>query len=109
MSLGRPNYVAYSSSKAAVVNLVQGLAEEWAVDGIRVNAVSPERTNTPMRRRAFPGEEHVTMLQPAVVARATLGLLSSPLSGQVLDVRGGDRTPDAADDAAATEAQAGRT
>ena len=91
-TLGRPNYVAYSSSKAAVVNLVQGLAEEWAVDGIRVNAVSPERTNTPMRRRAFPGEEHVTMLQPAVVARATLGLLSSPLSGQVLDVRGGDGT-----------------
>jgi ribitol-5-phosphate 2-dehydrogenase (NADP+) / D-ribitol-5-phosphate cytidylyltransferase len=108
-TLGRPNYVAYSSSKAAVVNLVQGLAEEWAADGIRVNAVSPERTNTPMRRRAFPGEEHVTMLQPAVVARATLGLLSSPLSGQVLDVRGGDRTAEGAGDAAATEAPSART
>ena len=26
---GRPDYVAYSASKAAVVNLAQGLAEEW--------------------------------------------------------------------------------
>ena len=53
-TVGRPRYVAYSASKAAVVNLVQGLAEEWATDGIRVNAISPERTDTPMRRRAFP-------------------------------------------------------
>ena len=53
---GRPDYVAYSASKAALVNLTQGLAEEWADDGIRVNAVSPERTDTPMRRKAFPGE-----------------------------------------------------
>ena len=51
---GRPNYVAYSGSKAAVVNIAQGLAEEWADDGIRVNAVSPERTDTPMRRRGVP-------------------------------------------------------
>ena len=48
------NYVAYSASKAAVVNLAQGLAEEWAHDGIRVNAVSPERTDTPMRRVGVP-------------------------------------------------------
>ena len=48
--------MAYSASKAAIVNLAQGLAEEWADEGIRVNAVSPERTDTPMRRKAFPGE-----------------------------------------------------
>ena len=27
---GRPDYVAYSASKAAVVNMAQGLADEWA-------------------------------------------------------------------------------
>src|SRR5262245_57659436 len=64
---GRASYVAYSASKAAVVNLAQGLAEEWAGDGIRVNAVSPERTDTPMRHRAFPTEPRVGLLAPADV------------------------------------------
>jgi 2-C-methyl-D-erythritol 4-phosphate cytidylyltransferase len=89
-TVGRPNYVTYSASKAAVVNLAQGLAEEWAPEGIRVNAVSPERTDTPMRRRAFPDESRAGMLQPDDVARATIGLLCSPLTGQVLDVRRGE-------------------
>jgi 2-C-methyl-D-erythritol 4-phosphate cytidylyltransferase len=72
------------------VNLAQGLAEEWAEDGIRVNAVSPERTDTPMRRKAFPEESRAALLQPDEVARATIGLISSPLTGQVLDVRRGE-------------------
>ena len=62
---GRPGYIAYSASKAAIVNVMQGLAEEWSDDGIRVNAVSPERTDTPMRRRAFPDESRVGMLTTA--------------------------------------------
>ena len=65
---GRPDYVAYSASKAAVVNLAQGLAEEWCDDGVRVNAVSPERTDTPMRRRAFPEESRSGMLSTEEVA-----------------------------------------
>ncbi len=84
---GRANYVAYSSSKAAVVNLAQGLAEEWAEAGVRVNAVSPERTDTAMRRAAFPEESRLGMLQPEDVAAATLRLIRSDLTGQVLDVR----------------------
>jgi 2-C-methyl-D-erythritol 4-phosphate cytidylyltransferase len=84
---GRPDYVAYSASKAAVVNLAQGLAEEWGPDGIRVNAVSPERTDTPMRRRAFPNEAPSGMLTATDVAAATLALMQSDLTGQVLDVR----------------------
>lgn len=84
---GRPDYVAYSASKAAVVNMTQGLAEEWCDEGIRVNAVSPERTDTPMRRRAFPGESPVGLLASEDVALATLRLMGSDLTGQVLDVR----------------------
>jgi 2-C-methyl-D-erythritol 4-phosphate cytidylyltransferase len=86
-TLGRPNYVAYSASKAAVVNLAQGLAEEWAPDGIRVNAVSPERTDTEMRRAAFPDESRTGLLPAGDVAEATLRLIQSDLTGQVLDVR----------------------
>ena len=87
---GRPDYVPYSASKAAVVNLTQGLAEEWAADGIRVNAVSPERTDTPMRRRAFPDETRDGMLAADEVAAATLRLLRSGLTGQVVDVKRDD-------------------
>lgn len=88
---GRRDYVAYSASKAGVVNLAQGLADEWHDDGIRVNAVSPERTDTEMRRRAFPDEAHDLLLTTDEVARATIRLLSSDLTGQVLDVRRHDR------------------
>ncbi len=84
---GRAEYVAYSASKAAVVNMAQGLAEEWHDEGIRVNAVSPERTDTPMRRRAFPDESHALLLTPEEVARATVRLIRTDLTGQVLDVR----------------------
>jgi ribitol-5-phosphate 2-dehydrogenase (NADP+) / D-ribitol-5-phosphate cytidylyltransferase len=90
---GRSNYVAYSASKAAVVNLAQGLADEWYDDQIRVNAVSPERTDTPMRRRAFPGESKDGMLGTGEVARAALRLIESGLTGQVLDVRQHDPRP----------------
>jgi 2-C-methyl-D-erythritol 4-phosphate cytidylyltransferase len=84
---GRPHYVAYSASKAAVANLAQGLAEEWCDDGIRVNAISPERTDTPMRRQAFPSESTDGMLTAAEVALATIALLRSDLTGQVVDVK----------------------
>lgn len=90
---GRPDYVAYSASKAAIVNLAQGLAEEWADDGIRVNAVSPERTDTPMRRKAFPDEIRTGMLTTPEVAMATLRLIGSGLTGQVFDIKRHDALP----------------
>src|SRR3954451_12650671 len=98
---GRPDYVPYTASKAAVVNLAQGLSEEWAADGIRVNAVSPERTDTPMRRRAFPDEARDGMLSADEVAGATLRVLRSDLTGQVIDVQRDDLA--AAEDLAAAD------
>jgi 2-C-methyl-D-erythritol 4-phosphate cytidylyltransferase len=53
-----------------------------------------------MRRRAFPDEPWAGLLQADEVARATIGLLRSPLTGQVLDVRRGDPGGEGRDGAA---------
>lgn len=59
---GRANYALYSSSKAAIVNLAQALAEEWQKDGIKVNVINPSRTKTPMRVHNFGIEPEETLL-----------------------------------------------
>jgi len=45
------SYAAYSSSKAALSQLVKILALEWATLGITVNAIGPAMTQTPMTER----------------------------------------------------------
>ena len=84
---GRAMYSTYSSTKAGIVNLVQALAEELACDGIKINAINPERTATPMRFKAFGKEPEGSLLQPEKVAEASLKTLLSNLTGQVIDVR----------------------
>jgi 2-C-methyl-D-erythritol 4-phosphate cytidylyltransferase len=84
---GRAGYAIYSSAKAAVVNLTQALADEWSSDGVRVNCVNPERTATPMRVQAFGEENPDTLLSADAVARASIDVLISELTGQVIDVR----------------------
>lgn len=84
---GRAYYAIYSSTKCAIVNLTQALAEEWHGDGIRVHCINPERTNTPMRTSNFGIEDPLTLLDPEVVARATLTAISTHSTGLVIDVR----------------------
>jgi hypothetical protein len=47
------------------------------------------------------------MLQPDDVARATIGLLTSPLTGQVLDVRRGEPVAEELEAAGTVEAETG--
>ena len=84
---GRAFYSIYSSTKAAIVNFVQAVAQEWDGDGIRINCINPERTKTPMRQRNFGIEPDDTLLAPERVAEATLRTLASEWTGQVVDVR----------------------
>jgi 2-C-methyl-D-erythritol 4-phosphate cytidylyltransferase len=87
---GRSGYSLYSSAKAAVVNLTQALADEWATDGVRVNCINPERTGTPMRTKAFGYEPPESLLDSMSVARASLDTLLSEGTGHVIDLRKSD-------------------
>ena len=85
---GRANYSLYSSSKAAIVNLTQALAEEFSLKhDIRVNCINPQRTLTPMRTTNFGIEDPKTLLTSESVAYASLNTLLLNITGQVIDVK----------------------
>ncbi len=84
---GRAFYSLYSSTKAAIVNFVQAVAQEWDGDGIKINCINPERTKTPMRISNFGIEPDDTLLSSVKVAEAVLSTLLSDYTGQVVDVR----------------------
>src|SRR5215216_3324 len=90
---GRSGYSLYSSAKAAIVNLAQALADEWATSGVRVNCINPERTATPMRTRAFGAEPAGTLLSSEQVARRSLDVLLSDQTGAIIDIRRDDGSP----------------
>lgn len=101
----RPGFSAYASSKAAANHLARTLALEFAPDHIRVNAVAPVATDTPMlaqflgaddpeaaRERFIASIPLGRLADPADVARATAFLLSDAaafITGVVLPVDGG--------------------
>ncbi len=96
-SQGGPAYVA---SKGAVIALTRSLARALGPHGVRVNAVSPGITETPMIG-AYTGEQREAMLRrfplgrfaaPEEIANAGLYLISeaaSFMTGEVMHVNGG--------------------
>jgi len=92
----------YSSSKAALVMMIQQMAVEWGADGIRCNCVSPGSTLTPMTANVYANaaerakRERAIALhriaQPEETAQAIaflLGPRASFISGVNLMVDGG--------------------
>jgi 2-C-methyl-D-erythritol 4-phosphate cytidylyltransferase len=84
---GRSGYSLYSSAKAAVVNLTQALADEWAGDRIRVNCINPERTATPMRAAAFGAEPQDSLLPSRTVAEIAVDVVTAGWTGSIVDAR----------------------
>lgn len=84
---GRAFYALYSSSKSAVVNFIQAIAEEWIDDSIRINCINPMRTKTPMRLENFGIEDESTLLNSEYVARISLLTLLNEFTGEVVDVK----------------------
>jgi NAD(P)-dependent dehydrogenase (short-subunit alcohol dehydrogenase family) len=100
-STGAPGeWVHYAASKGAIDSFTIGLAREVALEGIRVNAVSPGLIETDIHASGAPGR--LERLMPTVpmrragvpdeVAEAVLWLLSpasSYTTGAILNVSGG--------------------
>ncbi len=96
-----PHGVAYVSSKAGVSLLTRAMAIDHASQGIRVNALCPGPTDTPMLREALTAEQHEAfgktfpigrLGQPEELANAVLFLASDEASfvtGAIMAVDGG--------------------
>ncbi|RYG98452.1 MAG: SDR family NAD(P)-dependent oxidoreductase, partial [Alphaproteobacteria bacterium] len=85
-TFGRAHYSVYTSSKAAIVNLTQALADEWDGADVKVNCVNPDRTATPMRTRAFGHEPQDQLLDAQTVALDALSVLVGETTGCIFDV-----------------------
>ena len=98
----RPLYASYSISKGGMANLTKTLALEYAARGIRVNAIAPGATVTPINqdwidhpeKRAVV-ESHIPMSRAGTteeIAAAVAFLASddaSYMTGQTLFIDGG--------------------
>lgn len=64
----------YAMTKAALNQLTKNLAVEWAKDGIRVNAVSPWYTRTPLVKSLMEDKDYLE----DVLSRTPLGRIAEP-------------------------------
>ncbi len=100
--LGMPFHASIAASKAALEGLTVSLAAEFASASIRVNAIAPSLTATPLSQSLLSTPEKVEAAgkrhplsrvgQPDDIAKAALYLLSddaSWITGQVLHIDGG--------------------
>lgn len=79
---GRAYWGAYAVSKFADEGLMQVLADELATDKpIRCNSVNPGGVRSPMRAKAYPGEDPATLPTPEAVLEPFLYLLGPDSRG----------------------------
>ena len=98
---GRPGSLVYAASKGGVDSLTKGLARELAGQGVRVNAVRPGFTRSPMTPQLDDPETHAAIAGSIPLGRvATADEVAAPIvwllsdeasfiSGALVDVSGG--------------------
>ncbi len=103
--MGAKNATAYCVSKAALAQLTRCMALDFAADGIRVNAICPGDTDTPMLDQELKGGDHASKMavltagiplgrvaRAGEIANATVFLASddaSFMTGALVPVDGG--------------------
>lgn len=101
-TIGMPQMAAYAASKSGIIGLTQSLSTELAVDKIRVNALLPGGTDTPMGRSIANTPEALSFVEglhamkrvarPEEIAKSVLYLasdMSSFTTGTALLCDGG--------------------
>jgi NAD(P)-dependent dehydrogenase (short-subunit alcohol dehydrogenase family) len=71
--VGFPGLPAYVASKHGVVGLTRAAALEYASQGVRVNAICPGSTRTPMLEGFMGGDEQVERMMTRAVPLGRLG------------------------------------
>jgi 3-oxoacyl-[acyl-carrier protein] reductase len=74
----QPLYSAYCATKGAVLSMTRALATEWAEQGIRINAVCPGPTQTPMLQAEFDLAADPEVEEKAAVLSIPAGRLGQP-------------------------------
>ena len=80
--VGMPYDPMYTATKHAVVGFVRGAAPGLAAHGIRINALCPGFTDTPIVEDELCGQLPAPLMEPSFVAEAALQALASEESGQ---------------------------
>ncbi len=89
-SKGRAFWGPYSVSKFATEGLMQVIADEYDESTLRVNAINPGATATPMRAKAYPAEdqsklpsaEQIMPLYVYLMADSSIGVTGQVLKAQ---------------------------
>jgi NAD(P)-dependent dehydrogenase (short-subunit alcohol dehydrogenase family) len=79
---GMPFDPAYTATKHAVVGFVRAAAPGLAARGIRINAICPGFTDTPIMEAELREAVGVQLLDPSVVAEAALRVLEDEETGR---------------------------
>jgi NAD(P)-dependent dehydrogenase (short-subunit alcohol dehydrogenase family) len=72
---GRKNGAAYAATKHGILGLTKSFAHEWALDGVRVNAIGPGAHETEMTRVWRDDPE---TLQRQLLSKIPMGRLGDP-------------------------------
>jgi NAD(P)-dependent dehydrogenase (short-subunit alcohol dehydrogenase family) len=78
-SVGLPTMGLYAAAKGALLSLTRAAAIEWAAQGVRVNAVAPGLTATPLVRAWINEQDDPVAFEKAVAAAIPQGRMAQPI------------------------------